>query len=135
MARIGFAVAIAAATSILAATAAQADTRFGVVCLTNKTSANIGFSFRVGTKGQWESRHLGPGQARVFRHKFDRPNENKAPNIELRYDSDVRSNKNYSSTSTLTRYAAVGDTCKEGKQYEFQHEPANRNFIRVVPVN
>lgn len=124
---------VAAIAAIVAGGAAassevEAATRFGVVCIINETNANIGYQIKIGD-GPWENFKMAPRQSRWFSHKYDALNENASPKLMIRYDSDVRVGKNFTVEHTLTRLAAVGESCKEGAQYVFHYEKANRNFI------
>lgn len=114
--------------------AAEAATRFGVVCVTNRANANIHYSFKVGN-GAWERRYMGPGASRAFWHRYDYAGENRAPIFYIRYDGDLNGAQKFIHNERLTRRAAAGHSCREGSQYQFEHEPANNGFIRLRRVS
>ena len=122
-----------AAIGCMASTAAHAANRFGVVCVTNKTTIAIHYRIKIGN-GEWQQRTMSPNEARSFSHRYDKINENKSPDLEIDFDSDLRAQKKFNTKYRLPRQAAAGDSCKEGAQYEFRYDKANRNFIDLVKV-
>ncbi|MDI4665785.1 hypothetical protein K9U40_15850 [Xanthobacter autotrophicus] len=107
---------------------AQAATRYGVACIHNRTQHAINFDIKVGKDGSWTSYRLQPGWNRSFSHKYDKQNENQSPPIYIRFDSDLRG-KTFWTEYKLERRAASGETCEEGKPYNFRYERNNQDFI------
>jgi hypothetical protein len=121
-------VAIAVLASMaFVSTGAHAANRFGVACVFNKTSIPINFQAEVGN-GRWEQYRLAPGASRWFGHKYDHANQDQSPPLRVKFDSDL-SKARYNIEYKLSRRAAEGETCGEGKPYGFQYEPNNHNFI------
>ena len=110
----------------------QAANHYGVVCLRNDTKANINYLRKVGNGG-WEKRFLAPGSLWRIAHRYDSASENKSPPVTVKYDADA-TGRSFQQFKELTRRAAVGDTCKEGRIYAFRYERANRNFISLESV-
>jgi len=108
-------------------TTAQAANRYGVACLNNRTKSPINFSAKVGN-GQWQRYSLASGSSRSFWHRYEQQNEDRSPNLVVRFDSDLSGGQYYLQYK-LTRRTAQGNSCSEGKAYAFLYEPNNRNFI------
>ena len=108
---------------------AHAANRFGVVCLHNPTQATVALRVKWADVGTWEAYTLSPGHNRSFSHRYDSQNENRSPNLVVRFDSDARGGSRYNMNYQLPRRAAAGNSCAEGNQYEFVYEGSNRNFI------
>jgi hypothetical protein len=108
--------------------ATQALNRFGVVCVTNKTELIVPYRFKE-TDGVWHIGSLRPGWQQSFVHKYTRPNEDRSPELDIQFDSDLRAQKMFSVKYKLPRLAAPGDGCKEGAQYQFQYDRGERFFI------
>jgi hypothetical protein len=113
--------------------ATQAVNRFGVVCVTNKTDAIVFYRYKE-SDGIWRNRSLSPGWQQAFAHTYTRPNENHSPELDIEFDSDLRAQKNFSLKYKLPRLAAPGDACKEGAQYQFQYDRAERFFIDLKKI-
>jgi hypothetical protein len=122
-------VALGVAVSAIGTTTAQAANRFAVVCVHNKTTVPINFQVKWADVNRWDENKLSPGSSMWFSHKYDKQNENKSPRLLVRFDSDLKQNRQYQIEYKLERRAAAGQTCSEGKPYAFEFEPANRNFI------
>ncbi len=120
-------VALGVVASSLGLTAAQAADRYGVACVHNRTNVHVNFQAKVGDAG-WEQFALEPGGNRFFWHKYEHQNEDRSPTLLVRFDSDL-SQARYNLEYKLERRAAEGNSCAEGKQYAFEYEPQNRNFI------
>lgn len=108
-------------------TDAHAANRYGIACVFNRTATTINYAVQVGS-GQWTNYAIAPGANRWFSHAYDRQNENRSPDLRIRFDSDLRQGR-FNITYKLTRRAAQGQSCGEGKPYAFEYEPNNRNFI------
>jgi hypothetical protein len=110
------------------ATTVQGTTRYGVACVKNQTNQSIWFQVQI-ANGAWEVRQLQPGWETSFSHRYDHQNENRSPDLHIRFDSDLRAQRQFAIQYKLPRRAAVGQSCAEGKPYAFQYEPGNRNFV------
>lgn len=120
----------AAATGALTSDPAYAVNHYAIVCLKNDTRANITFQWREGNGG-WRSYFLGAGQQMKWTYRYSQANQNHSPYLVVRYDADARST-NFTQSTHLTRRAAVGDSCREGKNYAFRYEANNGNFLQIV---
>jgi len=132
MKRVNAVVAIGALAAILPASA-HALNRFGVVCVKNKTDVTVFYRHHVG-KGEWREDSLRPGWNQAFAHKYDRPDENRSPELDIQFDSDLRTQKRFDVTYKLPRRPAAGDSCAEGAQYQFEYDRGNRGFIDLKKV-
>ena len=126
-------IAIAVLAMAILPTSAHAINRFGVVCVKNKTDVVIAYRYQVGD-GEWQERTLQPGWERSFAHKYSKPDENKSPELDIQFDSDLRAQKQFSVKYKLARRPAAGDTCAEGAQYQFEYDRGNRSFIDLKKV-
>lgn len=125
------AIVIIFATVTLPAVTKAVD-RFGVACVTNMTDAVIFFRYESG--GEWHTDSLRPGFWKSFAHKYDKPNQNHSPELDIQFDSDLRAQKNFTLKYKLQRRAATGDNCDEGAQYQFQYDARERSFIDLKRV-
>jgi hypothetical protein len=126
-----FAVGIFA--TLLLPASAQAVNRFGVVCVKNTTDVTIPYRVQE-NNGEWRVRSLEPGWEQAFVHKYSRPNEDRSPELDIKFDSDLRAQRQFRLTYKLPRRAAAGDSCSEGAQYQFQYDSRNRGFIDLKKV-
>lgn len=122
------AIAIAVFAVTMLSTSAHATNRFGVVCIKNKTDATILYRTKL-ADGAWHERSLQPGWEQTFAHKYSTPNANKSPELDIQFDSDLRAQRQYAVKYKLPRLAAVGDSCREGAQYQFEYDHGRREFI------
>jgi len=120
------------ATLILPATASAVN-RFGVVCVKNKTAVTIPYRYQE-NNGEWHERSLQPGWQQAFVHRYSRPNEGRSPELDIQFDSDLRTQGQFSVKYKLPRRAAVGDSCGEGAQYQFEYDRGRREFIDLKKV-
>ena len=128
MKAINTAVALSALALATLATPAQAVNRFGVVCIKNKTDTTIFYRTRL-ADGAWREQHLQPGWQQSFAHKYASPGENRSPELDIQFDSDLRAQRQYAVRYRLPRHAAVGDSCGEGAQYQFEYDHGRREFV------
>jgi hypothetical protein len=131
--RINAVAVISVFATLIFPAATQAVNRFGVVCVTNKTDAIVFYRYKE-KDGAWHIRSLRPGWQQSFVHTYDRPNENRSPELDIEFDSDLRAQKNFNLKYKLPRLAAPGDGCKEGAQYEFRYDGSERSFIDLKKV-
>jgi hypothetical protein len=120
--------AIGLTACVLASGAAEAASRFGVVCVHNRTNATINFQVKWADVGRWDSYALSPGGNRWFSHRYDEQDENRSPRLLVRFDSDLTQQR-FNLQYKLNRRAAAGQSCGEGMPYAFEYEPRNRKFI------
>ncbi len=111
----------------------KAVNRFGVVCVTNKTDATVFYRFKEADQ-VWYVKSLAPGWQQSFVHTYSRPNEDTSPELDIQFDSDLRAQKNFTLKYKLPRRAAPADSCKEGAQYQFEHDGGERFFIDLKKV-
>lgn len=123
----------AALTLALFADGAHAVNRFGVVCIKNRTDATIVYRTQE-ADGAWRERSLKPGWEQSIAHRYSSANENRSPDLRIEFDSDLRSQKQFAVKYKLGRRAAVGDTCGEGAQYQFEYDRGRREFIDLKKV-
>ena len=120
------------ATLMLGHETAYAANRYGIACIYNRTATTINYAIQVGD-GAWNAYSIAPGGNRRFSHTYDRQNENRSPDLRVRFDSDLRQGR-FNITYKLQRRATQGQSCAEGKAYAFQYEPNNRSFIDLKAV-
>jgi hypothetical protein len=131
--RISVVAVISVFATLIFPVATQAVNRFGVVCVTNKTDAVVFYRYKE-SDGTWRNGSLRPGWQQSFVHTYARPNEDRSPELDIEFDSDLRAQKNFTLKYKLQRLAAPGDACKEGAQYQFQYDGAERSFIDLKKV-
>lgn len=102
--------------------------RYGVVGITNETKITVNFEYKVGD-GEWTAKSIAPGQKLWFSHRYDKINENKSPPFYVRFDSDLRGGKNFTTEYKLAREASPDQSYEQSKKHAFQYEPANNKFI------
>jgi hypothetical protein len=107
---------------------ARADNRYAVVGLTNQTNVTLNFQYRWGENAEWQSGQIAPGAKKWFYWKYKFVNENRSPNLYIRYDSDLRGS-NFLGVYRLDAYPAAGPGYAESKKHAFQYERRNRNFV------
>lgn len=129
--RIGAAMGIAALA--LLAGSAHAVNRYGVVCIKNKTDATIFYRTQE-ADGAWRERTLKPGWEQSIAHRYGSANENRSPDLRIEFDSDLRSQRQFSVKYKLGRRAAVGDSCGEGAQYQFEYDRGRREYVDLKKV-
>jgi hypothetical protein len=122
------AIAIGFVATLILPASAHALNRFGVVCVKNATDVTIVYRVQE-NNGEWRVRSLDPGWEQAFVHKYARPNEDRSPELDIQFDSDLRAQRQFSVKYKLPRRAAAGDSCKEGAQYRFEYDRGNRAFI------
>jgi hypothetical protein len=59
----------------------------GTALIQNRLSQPITYSVKLGKKGEWESYELNPGAVRRHSYKYGRPNQNRSPEVWVKYDS------------------------------------------------
>lgn len=57
----------------------------GTSLVHNRLSEPISYSVKVGEKGEWESYELNPGAVRRHSYKYSRPNQNRSPDLRIKY--------------------------------------------------
>jgi hypothetical protein len=117
----------------MAAPAAAAD-RYGVIGMTNRTNITVNFQYKVGD-GTWGSKKIAPGEKLWFAHEYKKINEDRSPPFYIRFDSDLRKGKNFTTEYKLERRAAVGQSYEHGKKYAFEYEKGDRNFIDLKSID
>src|SRR5262245_5977139 len=121
-------IGLAVFAGLILPTPAHAVDRFGVVCVKNKTDVTITYRVQEGN-GEWRVKTLQPGWEQAFVHRYSRPNENRSPELDIQFDSDLRAQRQFAVKYKLPRRAATGDSCGEGAQYQFEYDRGNRTFI------
>jgi hypothetical protein len=127
-------IGLAVFAGLILPTPAQAVDRFGVVCVKNKTDVTILYRVQE-NNGEWRVKSLQPGWEQAFVHKYSRPNENRSPELDIQFDSDLRAQRQFAVKYKLPRRAATGDSCGEGAQYQFEYDRGNRLFIDLKRVS
>ena len=74
------------ATAFSADTASAAD-RFAVTGIENKSTHTIRYQYKWGN-GSWQSATLKPGERRLHWYTYPKANENKSPELDIRFDSE-----------------------------------------------
>lgn len=106
--------------ALLAAPQAEARNRFALTCISSATGDTIYFAYRWGTKGKWTEVTADPGQWRMLMWNYDRPNENRSPQLQVRYDDDMSDGENFVVTD-VDAFAASSEDCEgQGKTYHFE---------------
>lgn len=126
---------IVAGLSVCAAAAfiapdASAANRFALTCFKNDTDITLKYQTKWGKDGEWTSSTIEPGAKRWHSWKYDRPNQNSSPVLNVRFDGDL-SARMYKQTYSLKSYAAPqeGDCRSYGKEYVFRYDGSKKRYI------
>lgn len=112
--------------SILSVSSAGAK-EFALACVSSATGDSIYFEYRWGND-DWESVTAEPDQWQMLMWNYDRRNQNRSPQLQIRYDDDMSNSENYVVTD-LEAYAADSEDCEgEGKTYHF-HDRGGELFL------
>lgn len=133
MSPVNVAIAMGVLATTILPTSVQAMNRFGVVCVKNKTDIAIVYRYQLGN-GDWRVASMQPGWEQSFAHKYSSPNEDKSPELDVQFDTDLRAQRQFNAKYKLPRRAAAGDSCAEGAQYQFEYDRGNRGFIDLKKV-
>jgi hypothetical protein len=125
--------ALVAATALaVVPSAALATNRFSVITITNETDMNIALQWRWSSP-EWKQATISPRGRRMWSHKYDKPNENRSPDFQVRFDSDGRSGSRYTESETLRGYAAPEANFDLGRQYVFRYDGPSKRYIKLLP--
>lgn len=124
---------VAATVLAVVPSAASATNRYSVISISNDTQANIFLEWRWSSP-EWKKLTLAAGARHWWSHKYDRPNENRSPDFQLRYDSDSRSGAKYTETETLRGYAAPEQNFDLGRKYAFRYDGPSKRYIKLLSV-
>lgn len=96
-----------------------AGTQFALTCIGTETGGAINFQYRWGPSGEWRSASVQPGRWQAITYRYGYEGENRAPQLEIRYDDDMSSAANFVRTRVQS-YAARAMNCEaEGYTYNF----------------
>lgn len=114
---------LAAALALASLMPAQAEARgnrFALACISSATGDSIYFAYRWGTKGRWTEVTADPGQWRMLMWNYDHLDENRSPQLQVRYDDDMTDGENFVVTD-VAAFAAASEDCEgQGKTYHFE---------------
>ena len=92
---------------------------FALACVSSATGDTIYFEYRWGND-DWEQLEAEPDQWQMLMWNYDYRNENRSPQLQVRYDDDMSDYENYVVTD-IEAFAADNEDCEgEGKTYHFQ---------------
>lgn len=113
-------VALSFAAGMVSAVPALAKgSRMALACIGTKTGDTVYFAYRWGEDANWTEVSIAPGKWQVMSWRYARPNENRSPQLQVRYDDDMSEGENFVVTD-IGAHAAVGDNCEaEGQTYHF----------------
>jgi hypothetical protein len=112
--------------SILAAPTVSAK-NFALACVSSATGDTIYFEYRWGND-DWEAVTAEPDQWQMLMWHYNYRNENRSPQLQVRYDDDMSGREHYVITD-LEAYAANDENCEgEGKTYHF-HDRGSELFL------
>ncbi len=112
--------AIAAIALSAAAPAAAEPTRFALTCIGTETGGNINFQYRWGTTGEWKTTSVAPGKWQLLRWTYDRPGQNRSPQLFIRYDDDMGDGVNMVRQPVESFAARKPDCDSDGYTYNFR---------------
>lgn len=112
--------ALAGAAGSFAISPAQADgERFALACIGTETGEAVNYAWRWGDR-PWHQEKVYPGKWHALYWDYDYPGQKVSPQLQVRYDDDLRSAK-HMVVSRLDRFAADSTDCDcEGKRYYFR---------------
>lgn len=108
------------AAAALAAPSAQAQgTQFSLTCIGTETGSAINFMYRWGDGGEWKSARVEPGSWQAISYRYSYAGENRAPQLQVRFDDDMSGGVNMVRQGVKS-YAARNKDCEgEGFTYQF----------------
>ena len=124
-----FCAAFLAFTIVSAVGAANAADRFGVIGVENSTKVVIRLQHRWGTSGAWASDTLPPGERKWYWWTFTKPNEDKTPQFQVRFDSDLSPGQ-FVENYDLTAYQAPAHEWVNAHKYIFRYDGGGK-FIEL----
>jgi hypothetical protein len=103
-------VALAAASGATT-NAHAAGTQFSLTCVGTETGGTINSQYRWGPDDQWRKTSVEPGNWKVISYRYSYEGENRAPQLELRFDDDMGDAVNMV-RQKLRSYAARNKDCE-----------------------
>lgn len=125
--------AIACASLGLTGQASAAD-RYGVACVKNLTNQAINYQIKI-AKGGWTSYSISPSGSRWFAHRYDKVNEGRSDKLYIRFDSDLRRGKNFTTEYQLKRNKSPEESCASAAIYVFRYEGSGQNYVDLKRQN
>jgi hypothetical protein len=99
------------------ARAAETDTHYAVVGISNPTHLTINYAFRW-RNCEWRTFQIAPGGKRWHSWRYDYPNENESPVPQIKFDCDLSEDVSYLEYA-LTAFASPVEDYYFGKKYKF----------------
>lgn len=99
--------------------AQAAGTQYALTCIGSETGDTINFQYRWGASGEWRSGSVRPGYWQAISYRYNHEGENRAPQLEIRYDDDMSSAANFVRTRVSSYAAHKVDCEREGYTYNF----------------
>lgn len=94
-------------------------TQFSLTCIGTETGDAINFQYRWGPDGEWRATRVQPGKWQAISYRYRYEGENRAPQLEVRFDDDMGAGVNLV-RQKLSSYAARTSHCEsEGFTYNF----------------
>lgn len=111
--------ALLLAATVHAPEALAQGTQFSLTCIGTETGDTINFQYRWGPDGEWRTTRVQPGKWQAISYRYRYEGENRAPQLEVRFDDDMTSDVNMV-RQKLNSYAARTSHCEsEGYTYNF----------------
>lgn len=110
------------------ASAAAAD-RFAVTSIHNETQSKITILYKWGT-GEWKTKTLMPGTRHWFGFRYKHANDDKSPNLFVKFDADAGSGS-YTEEYKLLRHAASEESYALGYKYVFRYDGPSKKFVEL----
>jgi hypothetical protein len=107
---------------------AEAADRFGVIGVENATHVTIRLNHRWGN-AQWGSDVLTPNEKKWYWWTFSHANEDKTPQFQVRFDSDLSPGTFYEKYD-LQAYQAPAHEWDNAHKYIFRYD-GNKKFIEL----
>ena len=111
--------ALLLAAAVHAPDALAQGTQFALTCIGTETGDTVNFQYRWGPDGEWRTTRVQPGKWQAISYRYRYEGENRAPQLEVRFDDDMTSDVNMV-RQKLSSYAARTSHCEsEGFTYNF----------------
>jgi opacity protein-like surface antigen len=112
--------AAALLSSALIAQASSEDDFYELVCIHNDTDLTISFRYRWGN-GSWTTAQVQPGYVRPIWWEYDYANQDRSPNLSIRFDRDLSSDSSIKSYNLETSSAPTINCRDYGRDYHFDY--------------
>ena len=101
--------------------AMAADPTHALTCISTNTGDTVNFSYRWGSKRDWKSTKVVPGEWLLLSWRYQYAGYNRSPQLEIRYDDDFTDGAHFVRTQLKSYAVSDNRACEtQGLRYEFR---------------